>query len=85
MTLHKITQKIVGYKVLAKDNGETVVAEAEPLSLESMHENVERPELLMGSTYKIKTPQSEHALYITINDIILNQGTSHEERRPYEI
>jgi hypothetical protein len=41
--------------------------------------------VLVGSTYKIKTPQSEHALYITINDIILNQGTEHEERRPYEI
>jgi hypothetical protein len=50
-----------------------------------MHENVERPEMLLGSTYKIKTPQSEHALYITINDMILNMDTEHEERRPYEI
>jgi hypothetical protein len=50
-----------------------------------MHEKIERPEMLLGSTYKIKTPQSEHALYITINDVILNQGTEHEMRRPYEI
>ncbi|ANE55201.1 MULTISPECIES: NrdJb [Methylomonas] len=86
MTLHKINKKIVGYKVLSKDNAEAAPqAEQEKPSLESMHENVERPEVLLGSTYKIKTPQSEHALYITINDMILNQGTAHEERRPYEI
>jgi hypothetical protein len=85
MTPHKITQKIVGYKVLSKDAIETTPAETEKPSLESMHENVERPEVLLGSTYKIKTPQSEHALYITINDMVLNMGTSHEERRPYEI
>ena len=86
MTLHKINKKIVGYKVLTKDNAEAVQpAEAEKPSLESMHENVERPEVLLGSTYKIKTPQSEHALYITINDMVLNMGTAHEERRPYEI
>ena len=50
-----------------------------------MHEKLERPEMLLGSTYKIKTPQSEHALYVTINDVLLNQGTEHEMRRPYEI
>jgi len=50
-----------------------------------MHEKIERPEVLLGSTYKIKTPMSEHALYITINDVVLNQGTEHELRRPYEI
>ena len=85
MTLHKIDKKIVGYKVLSKEAAETAQAVEEKKSLESMHENVERPEVLLGSTYKIKTPQSEHALYITINDMILNQGTAHEERRPYEI
>jgi len=50
-----------------------------------MHEKVERPEMLFGSTYKVKTPLSEHALYVTINDIILNLDTSHELRRPFEI
>jgi hypothetical protein len=50
-----------------------------------MHEKLERPERILGSTYKIKTPQSEHALYVTINDVVLNQGTEHEIRRPYEI
>ena len=50
-----------------------------------MHEQLERPEQLAGSTYKIKTPLSDHALYVTINDIVLNPGTEHELRRPFEI
>ncbi|MEZ5995458.1 MAG: adenosylcobalamin-dependent ribonucleoside-diphosphate reductase, partial [Hyphomonadaceae bacterium] len=39
-----------------------------------------RPDTLIGSTYKIKWPESEHALYVTINDIEEN-GV----RRPFEI
>jgi len=81
---HKICKKIIGYKVITKENADAGKV-AQPALLESMHENMPRPEVLYGSTYKIKTPQSEHALYITINDMILNQGTAHEERRPYEI
>ena len=50
-----------------------------------MHEKVERPEMLVGSTYKIKTPISDHAMYVTINDIVLNEGTEYEQRRPFEI
>ena len=46
-----------------------------------MHERLERPEVLIGSTYKIKTPVSDHAMYLTINDIMLNEGTEHEHRR----
>ena len=88
MSAHKLEKKIISYKVLTEDDkaaAAEAVAEEQKQSVESMHENVERPEVLLGSTYKIKTPQSEHALYITINDIILNPGTEHEERRPYEI
>ena len=81
---HKITKKIVAYKVINQASEAANKEALEPL-LESMHENVERPEVLLGSTYKIKTPQSEHALYITINDMVLNLGTEHEERRPYEV
>ena len=50
-----------------------------------MTEEVQRPEVLIGSTYKIKTPVSDHAMYVTINDIVLNEGTVHEQRRPFEI
>jgi len=85
----KIEKKIVGYKVVAEEEDKKVSQHASNddniQDLERMHENVSRPDLLFGSTYKIKTPQSEHALYITINDMILNDGTEHEERRPYEV
>ena len=50
-----------------------------------MHERLERPEVLLGSTYKVKTPISDHAMYVTINDIMLNEGTEFEQRRPFEI
>jgi len=50
-----------------------------------MHEKLERPEILVGSTYKVKTPISDHAMYVTINDIVLNKDTDDEKRRPFEI
>jgi len=50
-----------------------------------MHEAMKRPDMLLGSTYKVKTPMTEFAMYITINDIVLNPGTLHEQRRPFEV
>jgi hypothetical protein len=62
------------------------VAEPAPESnVVQMHEAFLRPDRLVGSTYKVKTPLSEHAMYITINDVILNEGTEHESRRPFEV
>jgi len=78
----KIVKNIVAFEVVNKDDKKQ---EDKTTDIEHMHESVQRPELLMGSTYKIKTPNSEHALYVTINDIILNQGTKHELRRPFEM
>ena len=45
-----------------------------------MSEPLDRPNELEGQTYKVKWPDSEHALYITINDIVLNG-----HRRPFEV
>ncbi len=39
-----------------------------------------RPEALVGSTYKIKWPESEHAVYVTINDV-----EEESKRRPFEM
>jgi hypothetical protein len=50
-----------------------------------MTEEVQRPEFLIGATYKIKTPVSDHAMYVTIIDIVLNEGTPYEQRRPFEV
>lgn len=85
MTAQKIEGKIVGYKVANAQPAEAPSAEVVKFVREHMNESVSRPDVLLGSTYKVKTPQSEHAMYITLNDIVLNEGTDHEERRPYEI
>ena len=45
-----------------------------------MSEPLDRPATLEGHTYKVKWPDSEHALYITINDIVLSG-----HRRPFEV
>ncbi|NVJ62087.1 MAG: NrdJb [Gammaproteobacteria bacterium] len=85
--VHKIEKPIVGYKVKKAEEEVAAPVEVEKKTAEivQMHESVERPEMLLGSTYKIKTPLSEHALYVTINDMVLNPGTEHELRRPFEI
>jgi len=76
----EIKTKIVGYEVVkpeSKNAPAPVAVEPPKSNVVQMHESVERPEMLLGSTYKIKTPLSDHALYITINDMILNEGTEH--------
>jgi ribonucleoside-diphosphate reductase alpha chain len=45
-----------------------------------MTQPLSRPEALPGQTYKVRWPDSEHALYITLNDIIQDG-----RRRPFEI
>jgi hypothetical protein len=82
----KIDKRIVKYGVLSKEAEEIAPGPREnKADVVQMHEKLERPEVLQGATYKVKTPLSDHALYITINDIILNPGTEHEVRRPFEI
>ncbi|PIE42961.1 MAG: NrdJb [Gammaproteobacteria bacterium] len=82
----KIEKKIVDYAVKTSqpDTSRTDSEKLKNAPIE-MNENIERPEFLLGTTYKIKPPISEHALYITINDIVLNEKTDHEIRRPYEV
>ncbi len=89
----KIEQKIVSYSVAGKEaetqapeqQAATEAAKKPENNIIQMHEKVARPEMLLGTTYKIKTPLTEHALYVTINDIILNENTEHEIRRPFEV
>ncbi len=93
----KIDKKIKGYAVLkpedkAKEAAQAasvpraaIEAELPVADVIQMHERIERPEVLIGSTYKIKSPLVEHAMYVTINDIVLNAGNEHEQRRPFEI
>ncbi len=59
--------------------GAVLSAGIPPASLD-MGTPLPRPNSLEGSTYKINWPGSEHALYITINDLLTQAG-----RRPFEI
>ncbi|WP_377508459.1 adenosylcobalamin-dependent ribonucleoside-diphosphate reductase [Octadecabacter sp. R77987] len=58
-------------EVITDDNAGDVIYMSEPL---------DRPSELEGATYKLKWPDSEHAIYITINDLVV---AGH--RRPFEV
>ena len=45
-----------------------------------MSEPLDRPQELEGATYKLKWPDSEHAIYITVNDLVVGG-----HRRPFEV
>lgn len=77
----KIDQKITGFAV----NKAAQPAPPQAPQPVVMNESIKRPDFLLGSTYKIKPPIADHAFYITINDIVLNEDTDHEVRRPYEV
>ena len=81
----RINQKIVQYGIEPREEAPAAPPPRPKADVIQMHEKIERPETLLGSTYKIKTPLSDHALYVTINDVVLNEGTEHEQRRPFEI
>jgi len=75
-----------GWLAFGTADAPDVVAEtdAEPLTPHGdviyMSEPLDRPQSLEGSTYKLKWPDSEHAIYLTINDIIMGG-----HRRPFEV
>ncbi len=81
----KISKRIVDYKIQKDDEPTAASAASQVPEKETMHEDIERPEELRGYTYKIKTPLTDHALYITINNIVLNRGTEDEQEYPFEI
>ena len=91
----RINKKIKGYQVLGNETRaapeaqaaapQAAAPETSEVKVIQMHERLERPEILIGATYKIKSPLFEHALYVTINDIVLNAGTEFEMRRPFEV
>ena len=59
----------------AEKSAETVSGEVVWLS-----DKLDRPRTLEGRTYKIRWPESAHALYITLNDVVVGG-----RRRPFEI
>ena len=65
------------HEVLAADDAEPMQPHGDVIY---MAEPLDRPNALEGNTYKVKWPDSEHALYITINDLVIGG-----HRRPFEV
>ncbi|MGP1256099.1 MAG: adenosylcobalamin-dependent ribonucleoside-diphosphate reductase [Kiloniellales bacterium] len=57
-----------------------VATEPEPASVVYMTKPLDRPAALPGRTYKLTWPESDHAIYITLNDVVQDA-----RRRPFEI
>ena len=68
---NEVTGSVLSVDPAARPSNGEVVYLSEPL---------ERPQTLEGRTYKLNWPGSEHAIYITVNDLV--QGG---HRRPFEI
>ena len=82
-----VTGSVLSVSEETADKGaQDVVAtdDAEPMQPHGdviyMAEPLDRPSALEGNTYKVKWPDSEHALYITINDLVIGG-----HRRPFEV
>ncbi|MGD1877844.1 MAG: adenosylcobalamin-dependent ribonucleoside-diphosphate reductase [Kiloniellaceae bacterium] len=50
-----------------------------------MSEPLDRPEVLPGRSCKLRWPESDHAIYITLNDVVQEGGGKEPRRRPFEI
>lgn len=83
-----IQKKIVSVSVAEKRDTflppETPAAEI-AARLQVITEQVKRPRILNGRTYKLTTPLSNSSVYITLNDLPLNVGTEHEALHPFEM
>lgn len=78
----EISKKITGVSVV---NKATSAAKKEALRVEVIQET-KRPKQLDSRTYKIKASTGyDHAYYVSISNVVLNEGTPLEEVRPYEI
>lgn len=87
----EITKKITGVSVVNKKESALAIESAagtqEP-SIEAIEviEKTTRPKELDSRTYKIKASTGyDHAYYVSISNVVLNEGTELEEVRPYEI
>ena len=81
MSMIKIDKRITKDRVRKPDEKPVETKAAEPVEVMAkgkdgksakvirLTEEIQRPDMLIGSTYKIKTPVSDHAMYVTINDI----------------
>jgi ribonucleoside-diphosphate reductase alpha chain len=78
-TTFRPSEYITGVLIRNEDNKDKKKKET-PVATKLGNGVPKRPEELEGTTYKLKTPLSPDAFYVTINDLIENG-----ERRPYEL
>ena len=81
----EISKKITGVSVVSKETSAANAAKKEARRVEVIQET-KRPKQLDSRTYKIKASTGyDHAYYVSISNVVLNEGTPLEEVRPYEI
>jgi ribonucleoside-diphosphate reductase alpha chain len=71
---------ITGSVLEVKPPAPAVAQEAVPPPGAGTTDLMVRPEKMVGATYKLRWPDSEHAMYVTVNDIELDGA-----RRPFEV
>jgi len=80
----KVIDKVPEQAILPFDQPTARPAKAQTemgSTVHQMFQPLERPESLKGHTYKLNWPESEHALYVTLNDFLDDHG----RERPFEI
>ena len=78
--------KRITSSAIVTERGGTEATGKDAEQIDTMHEGVQRPSELRGTTYKIPSIGSyKHATYVTVNDLILNEGTKHQVARPFEV
>ena len=81
----EISKKITSVSVVNKEN-RTDNAKDKIVQPVEVIQETKRPKQLDSRTYKIKpTSGYEHAYYVSISNVVLNEGTDLKEVRPYEI
>ena len=71
---------VTGSVLSVSEKEETVPETESGAEVIYLSEPLDRPEALEGQTYKLKWPESEHAIYITLNDVVVGG-----QRRPFEV
>lgn len=71
---------VTGSVLTVSETSESVPEAETGADVVYLSEPLDRPQQLEGSTYKLKWPESEHAIYITVNDLVING-----HRRPFEV
>ena len=71
---------VTGSVLSVSESSETTPETDQGAEVIYMSEPLDRPQALEGQTYKLKWPDSEHAIYLTVNDVVVNG-----HRRPFEV